>query len=70
MHTPDDLRYHLALIGTHAKFQSVVSRNIISDIYSENEPYGEAELLTEFFNDLYSSLKERPDSDFVTEMPY
>ena len=42
MHTPDDLRYDLALIGAQAKF----------------------------FNDIYSTLQDRSDSDFVTDAPF
>ena len=70
MHTPDDLRYDLALIGAQAKFQNALARNVVSDLYPGNELYGKAEVLTSFFNDIYSTLQDRSDSDFVTDAPF
>jgi hypothetical protein len=67
MNNPNKLRYDLALIGAKVKFQSAMSRGIVSDIYPDNEPHGEAELLVEFFQDMYSELSKIPDSELMTD---
>lgn len=67
MNNPNKLRYDLALLGAQAKFQSVITKNMISDLYPHNEPHGEAELLIEFFNDLYHELEKIPDSEFTID---